>query len=194
MIWFLETPWPPILICLAGAALLLLGWRQNRKRALLWAAVALLLACPAIYVVERLVVTGPEEVEERLQELARAVEAGDVDRTLAFFGEEQDGVDETERSRLSAARTAVSLGMTQVRVRGPIRISDVHARFNEDRSAVLCDFRAAADVEVTQTGYRGRLPTRWELTWRKVGGQWRITNLRRLDPMTDKEIDILAHE
>src|SRR4051794_28997970 len=88
MSYLVETPWPGLL--LAGLIELALGFLLVRSgRA--WVIVAMagvLVAAIALVVIERLVVTDKEEIENSLETVAAALEAHDVPGVLATLATE----------------------------------------------------------------------------------------------------------
>jgi len=182
--WFTETPWPPIFICLAGIILLAAAWYRQRRGWQLLAILGLAAACVAIFAFERWYVTEEESpleiVEASIPKLAEAVEEDDVETVLEFIAEDN------ERDR-----AAVKNGMASFRVRETIRITDVQVRYNDDRTAILSHFRANGDVEMKHNAaMHHRFSTRWRLTWEQRGENWRIVRIERLDPVTDKTMEI----
>lgn len=182
--WFTETPWPPIFIGIAGMVLLGAAWLQNARKLYLGGFVALGLACLAIYGFERWYVTEPEKVEQRVYDLAAAVEEDDVDGVLQFIAEDQ-----------SALRNKVRVGMSQFRVDGGLRVTDVDAHFNDERTAIISRLRANGTVASKLNSAASRhVATMWEFTWKKEGDQWRIVKIQRLDPLKEEPIDMFSRE
>lgn len=181
MAWFTETAWPPIFICLAAAALALLAWGNGQRRKMLLVAIVFVLACPILFAFEKYHVTEPEKVEQQVHELVSAVESDDVEEVLSFFSEESRGL-----------RFAVKNGMSQVRVEGGVRITDLQVRYGDDKSEINSHFRANGEAARKTGSARGRFTTRWEVTWKQSNGRWRITSLKRLDPIDGKVIDLMA--
>ena len=179
--WFTETPWPPIFISIAAMVLLLAAWYRNARNLYLLGAVGLGLACVAIYCFEKWYVTenetGVETVESHIPELAKAVEADNVDDVLRFFAEENE-----------KDRKVVRSGLDWARINGSIRITDVQVRYNDDRSAILSHFRANGEASLKgNSSATRRFTTRWELTWKLIGDEWKIVHMERLDPMKKKK-------
>lgn len=182
--WFTETPWPPIFICIAGMVLLGAAWRQNARKLYLFGFTGLGVACLAIFGFERWYVTEPERVEGRVHELADAVEADDVERVLAFFSKDE-----------LALRNKIRLGMSRFRIEGGLRITDMDARYNDDKTSVVCRFRANGVAAVKSDATASRhVSTMWEFTWKREGDDWWIAKLQRLDPRTEKPIPLTSRQ
>lgn len=182
MAWFTETPWPPIFICLAAAALAFLAWGNGRRRKMLGVGLAFVLCCPLLYAFERYHVTPPELVEQRLHELVDAVEADDVDKVLTYFAADNRG------DRLLAKQ-----GMGQVRIEGGVRVTDVQVRYAEgNRTTIVSHFRANGIGAWKSAGGSGRFATRWEISWKQSDGEWRIVKLQRIDPINGEHLSLMA--
>lgn len=182
--WFTETPWPPIFIGIAAALLLLSAWARTGRRWCLYAAIAFGVACVGVLFFERWYVTELEEVEAEVPQLVAAVEADDVDKVLSFLAEDEPGV-----------RGAVQLGMSRYRIKDSIRLTDVQVRYDGDPSMVITHFRATGTiVQKSGSNVSQRIPTRWELTWRKSGGKWKVKKIQRLNFMTGKKMQLFEEE
>ncbi len=92
MTWLLETPWPAILIGVMAELVLasVLFAVQRRWVAIAMGVVAALVV--AAVLIERVVTTATEEVEEALQGLAAALESDDVPTVLTFVAPDATGV------------------------------------------------------------------------------------------------------
>jgi ketosteroid isomerase-like protein len=181
--WFTENPWPPIFIGVAAALLLLSAWTRTGRRWCLVVALALGAACVGVFFFERWYVTELEEVDAELPKLLAAVEADDVDRVLAFIDEDA-----------TKWRGAVQLGMSQFRIQGGIRLTDRQPRYGPDRSTVITHFRANGTAELKSGGASRHVPTRWDLTWKKSGGRWKIIHIQRLHPTNDEKMDLFGSD
>jgi hypothetical protein len=104
MTWLTEDP--TLLLVAAGviaAGLLVAFFRTGRGVYLLWLG-AVILATMICVGIERYVVTDREMVEETLNGAASAVEANDVDQTLAYVANDAVALREEIRSRLPRLR------------------------------------------------------------------------------------------
>lgn len=182
--WFTETAWPPILISLAIALLFFAAWQRNRKTALLALAIAFVALCPAIYLFELIYVTEPEVVEGRIAELVAAVEADDADKAVSYFSEDNAEI-----------RAALRSGMSSYRSYGPIRVRSMRVEYNKDGSAIIARFDVNGDFGMKSSRSSAtKYPTRWELTWKKESGEWRIVKAQRVSWKNGKTIDPFSTE
>ena len=75
-----------LMLAVAGAALVY-GWLQTGKRAAAIAGVIALALIPLVWVLSQRWVTDRERVEQTIHEVARAVEADDLQRVLRVIGD-----------------------------------------------------------------------------------------------------------
>lgn len=187
--WFTETPWPPILILSVLGVLLFLGWVSQRKTGYL-AGVALCVAlCGIVFVVEQQVVTELERVEQRLLDFTAAFQRDSLKRGLvnAVLG----GGQELESLKFVHGDDVLRLAthaLELVDIQDDVRISDIRTRMTNQNSRAIIQFRASASVAVG--GYSAaRQPSRWELTWGKEGGEWKVLRATRLNFLTGQPLD-----
>ena len=186
--WFTETPWPPILILCVIGVLLFLGWVSQRKTGYL-AGVALCVAlCGLVFVVEQQIVTETERVEQRLLDFTAAFQRDSLQRGLinaVLGGPEPESLkfiagDEVRRMATQA--------LDLVDIQDDVRISDVRTKMTNKDSRAITQFRASASVTVA--GYNAvRQPSRWELTWGKEDGEWKVLRATRLNFLSGQPLD-----
>lgn len=177
--WFTETPWPPIVACSVVAALFLGLWFSNQRGLNFAIFVGALLACVGIYVVEGMIVTDSEVVEQAVYDLADAVEREDLEGALAHLS-----------PNATAERALVTGGLQMVEIDGNLRISDLQVEMMGENSRARSHFRANGTIR-----YQGQMhytPTRWMLNWQREGGEWRVTGIERLSPTGGDRIDPMA--
>jgi hypothetical protein len=177
--WFTETPWPPFFICSVIAAGLFAQWYVRRRPRQLYASGAFLALGGAVILVERLIVTESERVENNVYALARAFEAGDGEQCAEFFSDHD-----------SKDRDLVRGAAASVHVDGGIRITDLAVQMSSAESRATSTFRASANV--TYQGQHGHGYTRWELTWQREANQWKIIRIRRLHFVGDGEMQLMS--
>jgi ketosteroid isomerase-like protein len=181
--WFTETPWPPMLIGVIVAFILFLGWTSQRRTVYLLGAIGCLLGCVAIYLVEEAIVTESEAVEQLVLDLADAVERDDADAALSHFGSSLSSI---------GYRTAVAGAMAAYDIQDDMRITDLHVRMEDDGQTAVSHFRANATIAAKTGSMQHYGPTRWELTWKRdAAGEWKITDVQRLNPITGEAIGFL---
>ena len=187
--WFTETPWPPILILSVLGVLLFLGWMSQRKTGYL-AGVALCIAlCGLVFVVEQQIVTETERVEQRLLDFTAAFQRDSLQRGLlnAVVG----GGPELESLKFiqgDEVRRLATHALDLVDIQDDVRISDIRTKITNKDSRAITQFRASASVTVT--GYNAvRQPSRWELTWGKEDGEWKVLRATRLNFLSGQPLD-----
>lgn len=196
--WFTENPWPPIIgLCLIGV-LLFLVWLSQRKTAFLVGACLCVALCGVVWLVEEQIVTDREQVEQRLldfaatfqreslqQGIANAILGGPEPQTLSFISASANEV-----------RGLAMSGLQLVDVQDDFRISDVTTTLTNNNSRAIVHFRASATILVGGYGNIGRQPTRWELTWQREQGQWKVVRATRLHFLTGEPLQnpLSSHE
>jgi len=196
--WFTETPWPPIIgLCFVGV-LLFLGWMSQRNTGFL-AGVALCLAlCGIVFFVEQQVVTERERVEQRLLDFAVAFQQDSLRKGLVNLvvpGPEPATLSYIGASADSTKRMAEA-ALSYVDLPEAVRISDVRTTMSNSDSRAVTQFRASATVKAGSDSDGVHYPTRWELTWQREKGDWKILRATRLhfntgealqNPFTNRE-------
>ena len=165
---------------LLAAVLAVWGFVGGRGKLLIAAGCCAVLAGLAV-AAKAVIVTEAERVEATVAELADAVVAGDADAAVAYFT--RDAV---------FARAAVRAGLGLVDVADDVRLTDFRTAADGDEAT--CHFRANATFTLLGKGFEGRRPTRWRTRWRKVGDDWRIARVIRLNPITGEELGFLDRE
>lgn len=171
--------WPLFFLFLILGAALLAQWLLQRGRRQIIAASIFLSAAAAVVIADHFIITETKRVQANIYDLAKAVQAANVERCLTFFSEN----DKPDRQLVSQAASMVE-------IQGPIHISDLSVNMSSTESRAVSTFRATADVKYqNQTN---RYPTRWELTWQREGNDWKIIRLRRLQLIGDQETNPLS--
>lgn len=182
--WFTETPWPPMIGLCVVAVLLFLGWLSQQKTIFL-AGVALCLAlCGVVYFVEQQIITERERVEQQLLDFAVAFQQDSLQQGLVNLivpGKAPVSLDFISASADSSRRMAEA-ALNVVDIPEPVRISDVRTTMSNNDSRAVTQFRATAAVKMGG-GYADAIhqPTRWELTWQREKGDWKIIRATRLN-------------
>jgi hypothetical protein len=178
--WFTDTPWPPIFICCVAAAVCGIVWFSTQRGKYLLFAFGFLFLSGLIFGLERMVVTEAERIEADVYTLTSAFQQKDLEKTLSFFSDEN-----------KTDRDLVRMAMGLVTVHDDLRVSNVIVTVNEEDSLATSHFRANASVTMKGYGEAGWRPSRWEFTWRREEGEWRITKIRRLNPIRDETMEPL---
>lgn len=177
--WFTETPWPPVVLLSVLAALAVAGWLGTQRGMYLVAVGVIAAACGAVILVERLVVTEAEIVEQRVRDLADAFRTKDLERTLSFFS-----------ATAVPERFAITGAILVVTVHDDLTITDMDVELTAAGSRATSHFRANASVDGIGYAAQGRRPSRWRLTWQKEGADWKVVRIEQLDPVNGAPLDL----
>ena len=175
--WFTETAWPPIIVCLVVAAIAGGVWSTHRKGWLLGLTGLMLALCPILWLVERQIVTPAEQVEAAIFELAAAVRDGDADRAVSFLS-----------PQVPLLHASVRSAMAMADIDDDLRITDLNVRMTSAETRAISHFRANATIRARTMPHESRYPTRWELTWQRQDGAWKVVAIERLDPIKGDRI------
>ena len=189
--WFTETPWPPIIGLTVIGVVFFLGWLSQRKPLFLGGVVLCVVLCGIVFVVERQIVTEREHVEQTLLDFAEAFQRDSMQQgllNLVLGGPEPESLRFISASADGMKRMAVA-AMNLVDLPEPVRISDVRTNMSNNDSRAIMQFRASATVKAA--GYADAIhqPTRWELTWQREKGEWKIVRATRLNFMSGAPLD-----
>jgi hypothetical protein len=174
-----TATWPLFFLCLILSAALFGQWVLQRSRRQIVAAGLFFVAAAAIFLADRFIITESKRVEAGIYDLAKAFQAGNVERCLEFFSPN----DQTDRALVGTAAHMVE-------IEGPIRITDLSINMSSAESRAISTFRATATAKYQ--GRSDRVPTRWELTWQHEGNDWKIIRVRRLQLIGDQETNPLS--
>ena len=184
--WFTEDAWSPIILCVVAGAIFFITWSTTRKSAFLLALPVLLLIAITIFFIERAVVTDSEQVEQNLFSLIETFV--EESQQLGMGSGEIPGqvrchhyfsvLNTTDRNRVVAALMVVSIS-------DGISVKDVQTRLTNENTRAITHFRANAVVSAGS--FSGHHPSRWELSWQKEAGEWKITRTRMLNVVTGEE-------
>ncbi|WP_417391071.1 hypothetical protein [Gimesia sp.] len=169
--WFTETAIPPMVVCSAIAAILFIQWYQRRLGKFLIGSLFMVLLTVGFYMLEVSIVTPRERVEADLFNLIDAFQKKEAETTLSYIS-----------PRAQQLRGMVTLALELVTLDDDLRITDVSTEMKSEDSIATIHFRANGTA--MYGGVSGRQPTRWELTWQKMGGEWKVTEATRLNPIT----------
>ncbi len=141
MQWLLESPWPALIV--GGLFVLTFwgAWRQTLQRRHLWSMLAALLVTAGLLVLEQMVVTETEQVENTLVQIARALEQNDVEQVVQFL-----------HPRARSARQALRRVLPQVRIL-QASVSDVRVQWDHSTDPPQARVRLFGNVRFE---YHGR--------------------------------------
>lgn len=177
--WFTETPWPPIMILatLAGAGVAMFFNTQRVKY--LFGLLPLLVLGPVIYAFEQRTVTDREQVEDSVYSVTAAFERQDRSDVLKHIGAQE-----------IILHNVANWAMDNVQPDGPLNVTDVSVTMHNNNTRADAHFRVNGSISVLSMGKVGHRASRWELTWQKEGGNWRIIDIERLDPISGERMGI----
>jgi len=173
----------PLAILSGAVAVVAAAWAvfSGKAKLLAVAGVALLIGAGA-FAAERAIVTEAEKVEALLLDLADAAVAGDVETVLAALSPKAD-----------VSQSLVRMGLMLIEIDDDLRISDRQTEVTANATQARTRFRANGTVRMQKMGSASsRIATLWELIWRKEAGDWKIVEIRRLNPITEQPIDLLS--
>ncbi len=176
MSWLTENPWPLVMI-LGGVAVvaMILGSPKGRS-----AGVVCLLAAVGVYFVESSIVTPAEEVEAQLQTMLNA-----------FRERDQDSIDRAIADESPKLRTSAAEGLEMVTLTKDFHIKDLEVTVHPDGKTADAHLRANGTLKLNRNDMVTRVFTRWQTVWKQIGTEWRLTEVKRLDPVNGNEIGIL---
>lgn len=187
--WFTEDAWSPIILCSVIAAIFFVAFMSTQRPKFLAALPLLLLAAITIYFVEIAIVTDREQVETNLLDLVNTF----VEESHQFGVGSATKPEEVRCQKFFAQnntvdRTRIVAALMFVEVEGDIRVTDVKIKLTNNNTMAVTHFRANATFAAgRQSGHR---PSRWEMTWQKQAGEWKITRTRMLNVVNGQEIRI----
>jgi len=186
--WFTEDAWSPVILMAVAAIFCCVAWSRTRRRQFVIAAALLLLAAMTTYFVEQVIVTDGEKVEASLFELIETfvAESQSISR-LPRTREIQSERFFAEQNTIDRGRVRIAISIAEIS--SDLRISDVQIRLTNEDTRAITHFRANGIVSTGATAGTHHV-SRWELTWQKQAGEWRITRTRMLNPMNGQEQQI----
>lgn len=175
MTWFTENPWPPIFILGLIVCALLAVWSSQKRGIWLVGIVVAVALSVTVYFVERSIVTEREQIEQKVLDLAAAFQRKDHDRALSFFSAQEPEL-----------RMMAETALEQVTLNDDLDIKDFDIRLFGEGTGAVSRFRANG----TGSGFggSGRFASRWDVTWQKEGGDWKIIAVQRLNPLKEEKM------
>jgi ketosteroid isomerase-like protein len=177
MHWFTENPWP-LVILLSGAAvcgLILL----EKMRFLISGGFAL--AAIAVWCIESVVVTPGEQLEVELQRMLDA-----------FIAEDLPGIEAQISPTSPQLRQTAQSGLKLVQLHSTFHLKDIQVVVQDDGETAIASLRANGTLTLRRNNMYRHVATRWKTTWKRESGSWRLTDVRRLDVVSGKEIGVLS--
>ena len=175
----LEDPFYLYLGLGLAVAALLAGWYSRRRGRLLLAAGVLAAIGVGVYILERAVVTDREKIRAALDDIAAAVERGDIDAAGAWLDEKYTGWGVGNlRLGKSAAILAAKVVVNTYKVRQVQYLGKPEITVSGKTAAS----RLRTAVHYGRQGEGGgRVLLAWEVEWVKRTEGWRIRRATRSD-------------
>lgn len=181
MTWLFEDPWPLTFVFGFLGLLLLVVWYSRPQKALLTMGALFLGLIPLVWLFESLVITDSERVEERIIGLGLAFQRQDTEATLAFVSPDN-----------LPLRLALGAAVSRVKLGPDLTIRDISVK-RMNPTTLRSRFRANATVTLDAFN-AGRQPSRWDVDWKMVDGDWRIVRVDRIHPIKDESMELFQPE
>jgi hypothetical protein len=153
-------------------------WSSQKRGVWLVGAATAMFAAVGVFFVAEAIVTEAERVEMKVHAVTEAFERKDRDGTLAFFSVQSPEL-----------RGTVVQALEWVDLPNGVDIKDMSVRLSNENTRAVARFRANGTVSFKQQG-GGHAASRWEVTWQKEAGDWKIIAVDRLDPIKDEKRQI----
>jgi hypothetical protein len=171
MSWLFEDPWPVIWITLVVEALLAAALFNTQSKAVLAGMLGVLALAGGLLLVERLVVTETEEVEQTLHDVAEALETNDVAAVLTHLAPDAAEI------RFAAQGLLPSVNITEAEVG-----SDLSVRINPLMNPPTATARFMGKISMESGGSRNipyeKFIRPFSVTLRKEGDRWLLTGYK----------------
>lgn len=180
--WFIDTPWPPVIIFGTSAVLCVGAWLGKGRGVFLLAAIGLMFLCGATLVLEKILVSDRERVEEGVLGISNAFQMGDEPRTMGYISKQAPELEKL----VHQAFEMVSVS--------DLHIRDMSVEMTSQGTRAVSRFRANGTVNVKAVGisHTTNAATKWDVTWQKEDGGWKIIRVQRLDPLKNEAVGTFA--
>ncbi len=173
MTWLVESPWPSLMLGACLEAILVIFLVRGGRALILGLMAFVLVATVGMVLLERFVVTEPEEVEDTLDAITRDLAANDAPAVLAHF------------SPQSIRRGEVQSALSRAVVRAANVGGDLEIRINHLTIPPSATTWFTGHLEVKDK--RGEIPyehlvRKFKVTLRKEDGRWLIYDYADADP------------
>jgi hypothetical protein len=174
--WLFDTPIYIVLIAIVAGVLAGVAWTSSGRRELLYALGAVVVLAVTMLIVERAVITDREAIRTKLAEIARDVQANDMQRVLGHIAKGNPSLIGRVQNEMP------NYDFTECRVT-KIHKTDIDSSA-EPRSAIV-EFNVRFDGKFGRGGFEMRGPgVRWIRLQmvREEDGQWRVLNYEHAPP------------
>lgn len=176
-----ENPWPLAVMSIAVGIVCGLRWLSQRHSLWLIASVVSLAVAGLAFALDAWIETPAEIVSRNVVDLCWSFQKKENEKFLSLF---------SPTALLPRQQAALALNL--VTVHEDLRVSDIQVTTHARNSQATSRFRANASISVTQLGASNYHPSYWELDWQVEAGQWRVTKIKRLDPIKGTEVPFLS--
>lgn len=177
--WFTENAWPPMIIAAGMALVFLVMWNGNRRGLHFILALVFAALCVGFYFLERAIVTDGERLQQHVVQLCED------------FRTKKPGISNYVSDTRPDIKLMFETAKALVTVHSDLRLSDFQTTMTNGGEEGEVHFRANATIEITGAGNVGYQPARLILTFKREGKDWKIIQIKRLNPLNSKEMPIL---
>lgn len=184
--WFTEDAWSPIIVCAVFGVVFFIAWSSTQRSKFLIPIPILLFAAITVFFAEQAVVTDAEQVEQNLQDLIS--QFIDESQQLGMGQQQTPEMIQCHRyfsTNNDADKARVAAALLMVEVSDDARTTDIQIRLTNENTRAVTHFRVNGTV--SGPGFSNHYASRWELTWQKEGGRWRVTRTKMLNVMSGEE-------
>lgn len=176
MSWITENAWPLIVVCLTlGVMSAVMFGARGRLVAL-----GFILAAGLFWWIEAKIVTESEVLEKDLQTLLDAFKHQDETAIHGHISAEAPNL-----------KSIATQGMNMVKLDPAFHMKDIQITLSDEGQTATAHLRANGRAALKNAAYDQTVATRWETTWKKEAGRWKLRAVRRLDVVSGQEMGIL---
>ena len=179
MTWFTENPWPLVIPSGIACIISLALWSFDRQKKWLMSGTVALLFALGVYLCAASTVTESEKVMAEVRGVVEAFTKKERERTLNYFSPQAPDL-----------RQMCDSAMVLVEIPNGLDVKDMSVKMTNENSRAVVRFRANGTAGVRGMGSQ-HVATRWELTWQKTAGEWKIVGVQRLHPYKDEKLDAM---
>ncbi|MCA9063159.1 MAG: hypothetical protein KDA96_08870 [Planctomycetaceae bacterium] len=173
MAWLTENPWPLILI-FAGAAIVSFVTLAQRRFTMTGSFLA---AAVVVYVVEMLIVTPGERLEQDMQVILDGFRQDDIAAI-------ESRISQTAPELKSHARQVLDL----VQLGPGFHMEDIQVQIDASGIKGTARLRANGTVSLKRGEDSSHVATMWQTEWVLEDNVWKLTAAKRLDPVSGNEM------
>lgn len=174
MQYLFEDPLPILAIGGLTVAILIGGWLKTGRAFLLWGGLATVVVTGTMFVLESVVVTPVEEVENTLKDIAIRIAANDVEAVTGGLASAAEDL------RREARQIMKQITVHQVKIKNNLEVDIPEATPN----TATAQFNAVL-VASDRSGTFSNRRSAWFfiVNFVKEGDAWRVTSYERRDPL-----------